>query len=360
MKILFLLTRGRKYFSQDVLTDFSFSEEFLKKDGANRLTLGALILDKLNSHIDLVNPKLSETNINYAKLEEFDQKCKEADRIFLLTPLPVNSFVNKLEAIYYSNIAFKYMDKVRMIIDDPMDLPNFKKSLSVPKTFYNDFNIKRFHGDIDAVKKYLENINYAYYNCKKLLNVLYKHSEDEIKECYGDIANTIYLAHALDTYIHFEKNETPISERSNELKYAALSPQRQLENNKKFLKYFNIKEVNFIGVKQYKNLSKPEALSEKEIYSELYNSKFILSLPTRHKSLSWERRRIVFAMLLNAVLIPFDDEARYLGKPFILPPDILSKSDEELQDIANAQHDYFYSHVLTKDDVKNNIKKWIV
>ena len=64
-------------------------------------------------------------------------------------------------------------------------------------------------------------------------------------------------------------------------------------------------------------------------------------------------------MLLNSILIPYGDDAKYLGKPFILPPDILSKSDEELQNIANEQRKYFFEHILTEEDINENIKKWL-
>ena len=361
MKLLFLIVKSRRYWSDEVLKDFNITEEFNNKQGANRITLGGYIIDKYKDELEVFRPVIKNkfTGDEYIELEAFRKKCKEVDRILFLTPTPINSVATHYHQILFFNIAFEFKEKIRLVVDDAFDIHTLKKSLTLPNKFWNEFNQARYKNDLKAIKDYIEGLKYIYYNSKKLIHVLYNHSEEEIKECYGEIFNTIYSGNIFYQYPKPPENIKPISDRSSELKYAALSPQRSLENNKAYLKYYNIKDVTFIGVQGYKSLHKPEALTEQEIFNELKDSKFILALPIKKASLTWERRRIVYAMLLNAVLIPFGKDAEYLGKPFIVSKDILSKSDEELQEIANEQRDYFYSRLLTEQEIKNNFDNWL-
>ena len=360
MKILFLMLKSRQYFKDVDFKDFSFVSQFNNKNGANKLTLCGMFLDDFKNDVEVFRPIISEKLDNEAEiLNEFRQKCEEADRIVFQPPTQLNSILTKYTSVKLYNVAFEFKEKVRIIVDDAFDIWNLEKSFNLPKSFYNEWNLKRFHNDLATINSYLNNLKYCYYNTKKLIHVLYNHNIEEIKECYGDVSNTIYLANIFYKCKQFEGYSTPIKEKSDIIKYAALSPQRSLENNKKYLNYFNIKDVQFIGVKEYKNLNKPEALCEAEIFEELKTSKFILSLPIKKPSLTWERKRIIFAMLLGSILIPYGDDAKYLGEPFIIPSDILSKSDEELQNIADAQRDYFYAHLLSEEEIKNNIEMWL-
>ena len=123
---------------------------------------------------------------------------------------------------------------------------------------------------------------------------------------------------------------------------------------------YHITEVEKIGSQQYSDLAKQiNSLSEYQILNEYCTQKFILSIPAKKPALTWDRRRILFAMMINSVLITDGSDAQYLGKPFQLDKSIFTKSDKELKSIADDQKDYFFSHVKTEKQIENTINEFL-
>lgn len=360
MKILAVFFRSRKHFKNFNLKDFDIYQEPYIKNGASKLTNICYVMQKFKNEVMTYMPNYTKS-LNDEELLRFENLCKDVDFIICEGPDPIYGMTAKYEELLYVKILNRFRDKLRFCMTDPISMGQAKLNTKLTKKFWNDYNVQRFRNDRELVNQFIQFNRWLYYDAKKLLYTFYFHSQEEIKECYGEDVKNVYFMNTIDVFLPLDDKQIDFEEKENGFIYACLNPHRTLQHNKTFLKKFNIKpeEVKRIGEEKYARISKDNGLSEKQIYDAYNMKKFIISFPPGKPSLSWDRRRVLFAMMQNAVLLTSSHEAKYLGEPFRLDKNVFTLSDEELKRLAKRQKDYFFSHVMSKEQSEHNILQWL-
>jgi hypothetical protein len=123
-----------------------------------------------------------------------------------------------------------------------------------------------------------------------------------------------------------------------------------LSDQRKWLEKMNLSwPVHYVGSRTSKAEQK---LTEKELVDLYAKSWGVLSPKYPHAGSGWWRNRFVYTARTKSIMLADPAEVAALGDPYLVKaPDIEAMNKQQLRELADAQHQAFFSTQATKDQV---------
>lgn len=331
--------------------DFNFSKALYEKDSGLKCNLESFVYSILSKEnkITIVHPRDIDTiNLNnferiiYSPIFEFN--CPFIKTYHLKTLIKLN----------------EVKEKVRTLLPDPNTFKSLQRSATFDVNIYKKDYWKIINTSFTEDERLIakEFVVYIWNNSKKLADIFYNHSNEEILDAFTPVGNTIYLVNFSHLYDH-TCEKVKFSDKKSKIGFASINFNRK--PNKTYLKAFGITEADIerIGPEKRMDVKYKRGLSEVELEDAYNTYKFICCPFTGGKRLSWIRSRILYAIKNGSIPLLVNHDVKYFGKPFILTKPIFEYTDEELIEIHEKQKEYFYSHLLSPEDSFKNILNWL-